>query len=96
MMPLDDFFDDGKADAGTILALMLCPVEALEQLGKLFGSHSAAIVLNNAEECGFRPLQLHPDHSIVRGMLTGIFKQVQKCFPQPSLITANMGRTFKS
>ena len=33
VMTLDDFFHDGKADTGTVLALVLCPIEPLEQLG---------------------------------------------------------------
>ena len=33
VVPLDDFVDNGKSDTGSVLALVLRPVEPLEQLG---------------------------------------------------------------
>ena len=61
MVPLNNLFHDGKADTGTVLALVLCPVEPLEQLRQIVRINTSAIILNDAEERGFCPLQLYPD-----------------------------------
>ena len=50
MVPLDDFLDNGKTDACTVLVLMLCPVEPLEQLGQFFLGYTSAVIFNDTEE----------------------------------------------
>ena len=73
VVPLDDFFHDGKTDTGTVLVLVLRPVEPLEQLRQLFWGYTSAIIFNDTEECGFRSIQLYPNHTVIRGVFTGIF-----------------------
>ena len=72
VMTLNNLFHDGKTNTGSVLALVLRPVEPLEQLQQLFRGHTSAVIFNDAEECGFRPLQLYPDYTFVRSMFTGI------------------------
>ena len=74
VMTLDNLFHDGKTNTGTVLVLVLRPVEPLEQLGHFFWDYTSAIIFNDAEECSFRSLQLYPDYAFVRSMFTGILQ----------------------
>ena len=65
VVPLDDFVDNGKSDTGSVLALVLRPVEPLEQLRQLVRGHTSAVIFNDAEERGFGSFQLHTDYTIV-------------------------------